>query len=326
MERNLNFITVIFLLILNNFLLSSCNEGTSWTSYHTQNHLPNNDTLAELSQTNSSTVTATTSEATTRLETTTIEPVPIKKPCEAIIGNISNVVSKFYRCSIERARPYRFCTECLQDYKAAIDLYSDIASASKNSTLVICKNLLMKSDYAPLIPSVFQDIETLWSSAYCSSCYSVTEDKVELNNKTVKFIDSYKEMIACFENNTLNQMNICQACIESYKKLNSDFRTIEDYSSPSICMDVMDMMNYTRLLWSQDCPTKNRQDNTVLTVSVSVSLIIITVIYYVCMYLIGKGKLFNFCHYNSLSNNSNSLYRSISDIPGINTPSASSQR
>ncbi|CAI9717297.1 Hypothetical predicted protein [Octopus vulgaris] len=106
---------------------------------------------------------------------------------------------------IERARPYRFCTECLQDYKAAIDLYSDIASASKNSTLVICKNLLMKSDYAPLIPSVFQDIETLWSSAYCSSCYSVTEDKVELNNKTVKFIDSYKEMIACFENNTLNQ-------------------------------------------------------------------------------------------------------------------------
>ncbi|XP_052834417.1 osteopetrosis-associated transmembrane protein 1 isoform X2 [Octopus bimaculoides] len=314
MEQNLNFVTVIFLLILNNFLLSSCNEDTSWTSYHTQNSLPNNDTLTELSQTNSSTV-PTTSEATTRLETTTIVPEPIKKPCESIIGNISNVVSKFYRCSIERARPYRFCTKCLQDYIAAIDLYSDIASASKNSTLVICKNLLIKSDYAPLIPSVFQDIKTLWSSAYCSSCYSVFDDKTELNNKTVKFIDSYKEMIGCIENNTYSQMNICQACIANYKKLNSDFRTIEDYSSPSICMDVMDMMNYTRLLWSQDCPTKNRQSNTVLTVSVSVSLIIITIIYYVCMYLIGKGKLFNFCYYNSLSNNSNNLYRSISDIP-----------
>lgn len=143
MEQNLNFVTLVFFFILNNFLLSPCNGDTSWISYHTRTPLPNNGILAKLSQTNSSTVTTTTtttttstSEATTRLETTKIVPVPIKKPCESIIGNISNVVLKFYRCSIERARPYRFCTECLPDYAAAIGLYSDIASAVSYSSSI----------------------------------------------------------------------------------------------------------------------------------------------------------------------------------------------
>ncbi|GAB1608816.1 osteopetrosis-associated transmembrane protein 1-like, partial [Argonauta hians] len=336
MERNTLFLSVLFLLFINNFLVCLCNEEASWTFYNTRDIFSNNRTLTEASSPSNvemaptSTPVPPSTVSPSTVPPSTEEPRPITKPCDLIISNISNLVSNFYRCSIDRARPYRFCTKCVQDYKDAIDLYNriDKSSESKNSTVFQnCKNLLMKSDYAPLIPSVFQNIQTLWDSSYCSNCYN-KDQKIELNNKTVEFIDSFKRMVTCVKNVTRTQgeKKMCSVCCENYKNLNSNFRDIEDYSSPSICMDVMDMMNYTRLLWGQECGgNKTVHNNLEVTIGASISVVGITIIFYVCVYLIGRGTLFNFCKYKPLSNNS-SIYRSINDIPGINTPSASSQR
>lgn len=61
---------------------------------------------------------------------TTYSPFPIYDNCNAYLMEFGYYSSKFIKCTIEKARPFRFCEECVQYYKKTITLYKDIQEAS----------------------------------------------------------------------------------------------------------------------------------------------------------------------------------------------------
>lgn len=50
----------------------------------------------------------------------------IESSCRAFIVKFSDMAAKFTKCSIENARPLRFCEHCMNDYLQAKEVYSGI--------------------------------------------------------------------------------------------------------------------------------------------------------------------------------------------------------
>lgn len=50
----------------------------------------------------------------------------IKRPCEAFVSVFSENAADFIRCSVSNASPFRFCEKCVENYTAAIEVYSEI--------------------------------------------------------------------------------------------------------------------------------------------------------------------------------------------------------
>jgi len=55
----------------------------------------------------------------------------IKPACKAYVDEFSNSSSQFIKCSIDNARPFRFCEKCVMYYKKTIEVYKEITKVRK---------------------------------------------------------------------------------------------------------------------------------------------------------------------------------------------------
>lgn len=265
-------------------------------------------------------------------------PEPIHHPCDELLNETSEAFGDFYKCSIHHARPYRFCEKCSQVYIKAISVYKNIQFTGQNKTTFNCKKYLLESDNSPVIQSAIANIHTIWKNAYCDNCFgkslvSATANGTELSNSTLKFLLLYQNLTDCISDNILYNLpfNICKNCHHMYTALNRHFNDIEKISSSSVCMDIMDRMNYTRIQWSKTfhCSTKRPSDIALIS-SIVIGSVAVPIIYYISAYVTSKGvavirgKLIR--HYNTRSRltQSQSSYGSVDEIRGINSPTVSS--
>lgn len=205
--------------------------------------------------------------------------------CCAYLDHFANSASNFIKCSIERSRPFRFCEECVIPYARAKSIYDDI---EKN--VGGCHVVLLDADRVQSILQIYTMIKTLWDKSYCDNCFvqeSIKEDEngtvtYEFNTDTIDFLDQYKNLTLCikpYTNDTYPDINretvvnktVCSACLQDYSTLNSHFKDIRKTTGGKICMDLVDMMNYTRLMWGGEtdlnCTQHDRDDMPVLLTS-----------------------------------------------------------
>lgn len=224
----------------------------------------------------------------------------IYENCDAFIFEFSKQASRFIECSIDNARPFRFCEGCVVHYEKAKTVYNDIKQVDKK--MDICKKSLLDSDRVQVINSVYSDFEDIWNSADCNRCFvsnSITETengtvKFTLRETTIAFHDLYNNFTHCIGNISAIKPNNtkCKDCATYYNQMNTMFdKLLNDKDSPQhVCMDIVDMMNYTRLLWGDtlNCTKFRKEYGSVI--SIGIVLLLIPPLFYICMKVYGTKK------------------------------------
>lgn len=230
----------------------------------------------------------------------------IHPDCVAFVKEFGLRSSRFIKCSVENARPFRFCEGCVVHYERSKTVFQDIVHNDEN--LDNCRKELLNSDRVQVINSIQKDIDRIWDSADCDQCFSEVTENVNgtvhfiLTEKTKQFVELYKNFTECIKV-TGNTTHVCEACNPFYTKMNDMFEDLlNDRIKPQhVCMDIVDMMNYTRLTWGQDlnCTNVHKQYSAVL--ATAICLLVIPVIFYGSLALYATKKTRNFLKQKRLS-------------------------
>lgn len=229
---------------------------------------------------------------------------PIYNICTAFLKEFGYRSSNFIQCSVENARPFRFCESCVVEYKRSMTTFEDILQ--DDSRWNGCRDVLLKADRIQVLDQVYNNIKNVWSQAFCDGCFedgSITEDV----NGTVSYVysDTAKEFRYLFDNvtscissnsnismvqQTDLSLNVCYACLPDFVALNKKFTDAMEKSSQAVCMDLVDMMNYTRITWglTLQC-TRTHQTNAMIIV-ITVGIAVLTVCFYVVLGIRGSKK------------------------------------
>lgn len=268
-----------------------------------------------------------------------LPPEPIHHPCELLLNETSEAFGEFFKCSVRNARPYRFCEKCSEEYNNATRLYNTILNTEHmigpyhNETVFNCKKYLLESDNSPVVPSAISSIVTIWNNAYCDNCYDKS-NRTDNSYNIETFLRLYENLTECISNSIVHNppVNVCKTCHKLYEELNECFNAIAAISSSTVCMDIMDRMNYTRIRWSNDFNCTTLQiSNTVLLSIIAALTFTLPIGYYTIVYVISEGvrgvrdKL-RLKHHNARARFSRRYgsYESIDQTPGINSPSVTS--
>ncbi|XP_041352212.1 osteopetrosis-associated transmembrane protein 1-like isoform X2 [Gigantopelta aegis] len=221
----------------------------------------------------------------------------ITKPCAAFLKSYAEHTSVFTKCLVENARPFRLCETCVKPFKKAITVFEDMNDESNP-----CFKRLLGADRVQVIRLLNNNMQSMWKMADCKNCFSsVTEDpnngtvNVTVSNSTEEFQQLFHTLGKCMNDTIENpdengptNVTVCTKCRVDYRSLNKHFESIQDATMNHACMDVVDMMNYTRLIWSDryNCTHRKGDDGPVLGVAIVICLL--PIVFYVCHRVYGN--------------------------------------
>ncbi|XP_026465417.1 osteopetrosis-associated transmembrane protein 1-like [Ctenocephalides felis] len=205
--------------------------------------------------------------------------------CHEKVLSFADTVAKFTKCSITNARPITFCENCVVDYINSVNEHKDILSSSDvNGT---CRSQWIDLDRLQLVESGFHNVIQLWERAHCIKCYDWLDNTSHpnLSNETQRFTKLYTETMFCinkynktnFKENTIdeeeiNQKLVCIKCKQKYIDINNLYEYIK-IKNEDICMDIVDLMNKTRDLWSNNLQCWERGNHPELAFYLSTSFV-----------------------------------------------------
>lgn len=179
--------------------------------------------------------------------------------CYFLLESFANASAKFTYCVIRSARPIMICQDCVEAYVLSVEVHRDILKLLDRAG-ELCKQKLLNLDRLQIVEGGFGYIYNLWKRAKCDSCYEMeSEDRPEVLKKEILEILSLKnETDTCIQNHRnetpdgrhVTDPKVCYDCKQQYLKLNAYYNSLE-VASP-MCMDIIDMMNTTRKVWSVD--------------------------------------------------------------------------
>ncbi|XP_053396894.1 osteopetrosis-associated transmembrane protein 1-like isoform X3 [Mercenaria mercenaria] len=230
----------------------------------------------------------------TRSNTSNIRP-----DCKAFIQEFGLRSSRFIKCSVDNARPFRFCEGCVVHYRRSKTVYNDIVE--NDETLDNCRKELLNSDRVQVITSVQRDIDKIWENADCKECFSsISEDTngtvhYTLTKRTVQFLTVYRNFTHCIPSNRTHNNTVCENCNQFYMEMNKMFDTmLNDPLSPQhVCMDIVDMMNYTRLTWGEQLKCTNVHKEYTAVLTIAVGLLLLPPVFYVALAVYGTKRTRN---------------------------------
>ncbi|CAF1600889.1 unnamed protein product [Adineta ricciae] len=234
---------------------------------------------------------------------------PVQNPCLAILDRLSDMSSAFLNCAVSRARPFKLCEGCVDNYARLQDLigllentYSDVDKK------ITCKQFLEGYDSIQVVAQLIAFVQNIWSSSFCDSCitgYNDTNGTIHysLTDSTTEFIQKKIMFDACIFNATgrivpiipidLNvtlNTNVCTICLASYNDINDFFLQLTHGNQPGVCMDIVDTMNYTRLLWSKIYECKRHDPDYMAVFGISFFIPTIVLVFYVSALFKGERQ------------------------------------
>ncbi|KAL5010452.1 hypothetical protein ScPMuIL_012757 [Solemya velum] len=252
------------------------------------------------------------------LQTNSIPIEPIHEVCYAYMLEFGKASSAFVNCSVGYSRPFRVCEECVVHYETSVVIYNEIIQDEHSSK---CKDKLLKADRIQILNQVYQNIHDVWNDARCSKCFSSVNYKnasvrYEKDNKTAEFVDQFEAMNICILNKSSTQSvhkgrneTICNRCEKNYKMLNDLYRSMSKESPEGICMDVVDMMNYTRQMWGSTLKCSKRPIDMVPIIVIAVIVLLMPVIFYISNRIYGQKQYRKLMKQKRMSRHAvNSLY------------------
>ncbi|XP_060065125.1 osteopetrosis-associated transmembrane protein 1-like [Ylistrum balloti] len=225
-------------------------------------------------------------------------PYPVYDNCIAYLEEFGIHASKFIKCIIEKARPFRFCEECVVYYKHTMESYSDIVKDGKDRDG--CKSLLLNADRVQVLNEIYNNIRQIWDEANCKGCFSsVSIDGngtviYQYSKDTTEFMGKYKTVSRClrhYQSNGNSNDSVCEVCRGNYTDLNTFYKKVRSAKNDLVCMDLVDMMNYTRLMWGQQLHCSRHSPDDAIVVIIAFLLLTLPVLFYVgARYFVTRTK------------------------------------
>ncbi|CAF4210870.1 unnamed protein product, partial [Rotaria sordida] len=234
---------------------------------------------------------------------------PISNPCLAILDRLSDMSSAFLNCAVSRARPFKLCEGCVDTYARLQDLVGllDLTYSDVDRTIT-CKRFLESYDSIQVVAQLISFVHNIWGLSYCDNCIKNYKDTngttdYSLTNHTIKFVQKKLNFDLCIFNATgrmvpiipidLNvtlNTNVCTVCSTVYNEINEFFIQITRDNKNGVCMDIVDTMNYTRLLWSKIYECKRHDPDYMAIIGISFFIPTIVFVFYVSALFKGERK------------------------------------
>nr|ACF75521.1 osteopetrosis associated transmembrane protein [Philodina roseola] len=233
---------------------------------------------------------------------------PIENPCLAILTRLAQVSADFLNCAVTRSRPFRLCEGCVTSYGQLDDLVKLLSKTySDLDRKITCQQFLESYDSIQLVAQMISFVNNIWITSFCNSCiasfhdvngtiYSnLTTDTVDFFNKKVKFdLCLYNATgqivpIVPIDLNVTANTSVCSACVTTYNDLNHLFFKMTQ-ENQGVCMDLVDTMNYTRLLWSKIYACRRHDPDYMAVIGISVFIPTLVLVFYVSAVFKGERK------------------------------------
>ncbi|XP_054262118.1 osteopetrosis-associated transmembrane protein 1 isoform X2 [Macrosteles quadrilineatus] len=194
--------------------------------------------------------------------------------CEEVLESFALASANYTFCAIRFARPIRLCEFCVGNYQNVIAIHNDILNLYDPDNFT-CKDKLMNLDRLQVVQSGFDYVDGLWKRAKCSNCFEMDDQGYptkSLNYKTLEILELSNKTYSCIDkhrNDTSTRGGdppVCAECKQFYQDLNSHYDSLKN---EGFCMDIVDMMNLTRAMWSSElkCCLERKQPEWLFLVS-----------------------------------------------------------
>ncbi|KAF6018480.1 OSTM1 [Bugula neritina] len=236
--------------------------------------------------------------------------------CNAFASRFADAAANYTRCFIENSRPLQLCMNCVKEYLIVNRAYSDLEQMTDHpmsqgrEKTDNCKDWILNADMVMAIQQTKSFFKHLWSTSHCDrcvyvDCFASMSWTGNITWTPAKFVIHFRELanttITCFanytailkyellpgvrteENNkvTANQSVACQVCNTSYLNLNADYKDLDTKYGSDLCMDIVDAMNYTRIIWANtfNCTRNTPQDG--ITITITVLFLLLPAVFYI---------------------------------------------
>lgn len=170
--------------------------------------------------------------------------------CLLIFKSFAQYASDFTMCSILNATPIKLCENCIEEYLNFHNKSHELLTKVVNGTT--CKSRFVSQDRLDVVLEYHDNIISIWNKGHCNACYDWSNSSEPiLSNETRKFNTLADATMNCIHATTKNE--VCTKCMQEYLQLDNFYKTLSEdaIGVDSICMDVVDSMNKTRLTWSK---------------------------------------------------------------------------
>lgn len=220
----------------------------------------------------------------------------ITDTCRFIMQHMAEQGSAFTGCLLSHARPFRMCEMCIVYYTHFTHLYQDLLNDQR------CAPVLLLADRMQVLTTVYSTFTSTWSQADCSKCYESVEENVTTGEvlfnytaDTLMFQEMHANVTQCFNvSDTIDSRGenaVCKNCRSIYKKMNDKYSALQSNSNGHICMDLVDMMNYTRLMWSSKFKCTRPRPDASIVITLCVIIFVITILLYLTSKFIAKIRM-----------------------------------
>ncbi|CAG5927980.1 unnamed protein product [Menidia menidia] len=215
------------------------------------------------------------------------EDPAISEYCSELLHVFGQRYVTYVNCLVPAARPVKVCQNCYSSYGSLVAIYTNISSDQMSPGNVSCKRSLLRSDRLMLVYQMYSDLEDLWEKSDCSHC--ITDAYRSLTNDTMFFMTTLNQTLTCFEKYKQgNHTELCKSCKGTYKGLNDLYSRME--KEQTLCIDIEDAMNMTRILWSKGFNCSFPREETVPVIAVSSFMLFLPIIFYLSSFLHSEQK------------------------------------
>jgi hypothetical protein len=201
--------------------------------------------------------------------------------CTLLKDSFANSTAEFISCAIYNSRPITMCENCVQQYINILEDYNNMKKILDNETYCIDK--FINLDRLQIIQTVYSSSYNLWNDAKCYECYKFENGTLTPNKsiQTTTFNKYHEKYTHCINQRTINDTTICKTCMEDYLNLDNYYTSISNENEKiGVCMDIVDVMNTTRLFWSLKC-CKYRKHEEHIFIASTVTVLLVTLLFYV---------------------------------------------
>lgn len=198
-----------------------------------------------------------------------------KHSCEKLLADLGDAQSKFIYCATTKSVPVNLCEGCVDLYR---NLTNDYGNLIANAN---CSKRYLNSDRINIVATTQGILTSLWQKANCENCFR--------DNFWIVYSDNSTKLQNCLESASSDL--VCFKCKNDYVSLNDFYLSMEKKVGGSVCFDLQDNMNRTRLNWSKTlkcCQREVKLTNFLIAVGVVVLLPIFT--FYITAVVVTKRR------------------------------------
>ncbi|KAJ1528612.1 hypothetical protein ONE63_007011 [Megalurothrips usitatus] len=203
--------------------------------------------------------------------------------CTVLLESYADASASFTFCAVNHARPIRICEKCVTLYHDVYEAHYNIVQVEDGKGNKKCKEQLMNLDRLEVIEDGYNYIEGLWDRASCKSCFE-SKNSTMLTNNTINFMNMLNVTHECFNEHKVDDdkydKTVCKDCETKYCDMNKFYDSLKT-EQDNLCMDVVDSMNITRMMWNDKlhCKDKTRKPDVVF-LAVSSTVAALPVLFY----------------------------------------------